>query len=163
MLASVQGVHLWKEAVLFEGSSDSCIAHFGITYRLRTTRKQCNTIIHTGGNIKVVFLFFQIAFYSISYRKGFSCTDLELRFTDEANFNLEYLKWLVERIDMQYQVQFTVLPDIVTTTKQCNVTRSAPYLWRIGHTMDQIMHVNKWQLDRNYQTTKPLSMPRCFL
>jgi hypothetical protein len=30
-------------------------AHFGITYRLRPTRRWRNTIIHAGGNVKVIF------------------------------------------------------------------------------------------------------------
>ena len=43
--------------------SNSRNARFWITYRHGPTQKQSNTIIHAGGNIRVVFLSFSLMFY----------------------------------------------------------------------------------------------------
>ena len=56
----VQGVHLRKGGISHRGLSNSLNARFKITYRLKTylEMKQHHTIIHSGGNIGVIFLSF---------------------------------------------------------------------------------------------------------
>ena len=38
----------------FERRENSCDTHFGITYKLRSTQRRSNTIIHTGDNIGII-------------------------------------------------------------------------------------------------------------
>ena len=55
--ALIQGVHLWKEVVVFWGPSNPRDACFGVTYKNRPTRKWSNTILHAGGNFEVISSF----------------------------------------------------------------------------------------------------------
>lgn len=52
--ALIQGVHLWKEVVVFWGPSNSRDACYRVTYRKLPTRKWSNTILHAGGNFGVI-------------------------------------------------------------------------------------------------------------
>ena len=52
------GNELWEP-------SNSCNFHFGITYGCRPTQKLWNTLIHTGGNVRVIFPFVKVAYYPI--------------------------------------------------------------------------------------------------
>ena len=51
-------VFTFEEAVVFGGRSNFGNACFGITYRLRPTRKWSNIIIHSSGSIRAVLLSF---------------------------------------------------------------------------------------------------------